>query len=479
MKTKRVFCLILVLMIFFSVLPQGTGIVKADDDVTLPEVEISTSYPVWVGNVQVNDNNKNDILGDGGKAKYDPSTKTLTLNNPIIRTAYDTYYQICSKDIDLTVKGSADLDDHYGGITVNNGTLILNADISAAGPFEAIYAENGIRITGGTVTTYSGSAGISCPELITITGGTVNARGNLFGIYAKNVMIQGGTVNATGDNGVGIQIDGGELTLSSGTTNAVGKEYGVYLDNGALCISGSISSFTAKGDQKAVETTEYGYIDLDDRLSVQKPSKGRNTGTQFVDDNGNIATEVKIVRYGEWKHNSNGWWYLNADGTYPVNQWQKINGQWYHFDAKGYMQTGWIKVGGSWYFLNSNGAMAVGWKKLGNIWYYLNSSGAMVTGWQKISGHWYYFNSSGAMQLGWQKINYQWYYFNSSGAMVIGWQKINTVWYYFNISGVMQTGWQKINNKWYYFISSGSMVTGKQTINGKEYWFDENGVWQG
>ena len=39
-----------------------------------------------------------------------------------------------------------------------------------------------------------------------------------------------------------------------------------------------------------------------------------------------------------WKKNSTGWWYVNADGSYPTNKWQKINNAWYYFDSNGYMK---------------------------------------------------------------------------------------------------------------------------------------------
>ena len=29
-----------------------------------------------------------------------------------------------------------------------------------------------------------------------------------------------------------------------------------------------------------------------------------------------------------WEQDRNGWWYRNADGTYPVNSWQLINDKW-------------------------------------------------------------------------------------------------------------------------------------------------------
>lgn len=40
---------------------------------------------------------------------------------------------------------------------------------------------------------------------------------------------------------------------------------------------------------------------------------------------------------GEWKQDDHGWWYVNDDGTYPVNQWQEIMGKQYYFDGSGYM----------------------------------------------------------------------------------------------------------------------------------------------
>ena len=42
------------------------------------------AYPIWLGPVQVTSENKDDILNDGGKAKFDPETNTLTLDEPTI-----------------------------------------------------------------------------------------------------------------------------------------------------------------------------------------------------------------------------------------------------------------------------------------------------------------------------------------------------------------------------------------------------------
>lgn len=95
-----------------------------------------------------------------------------------------------------------------------------------------------------------------------------------------------------------------------------------------------------------------------------------------------------------WKQDGKGWWYEHADGSYPVNEWEKIDGKWYHFDSIGYMQTGWIFDDGHWYYLGSSGAMVTGWLKDKGEWYYLDSSGAMLTGDHTVKAH---FNSSGAL----------------------------------------------------------------------------------
>mgnify|MGYP002525407520 FL=1 len=150
-------------------------------------------------------------------------------------------------------------------------------------------------------------------------------------------------------------------------------------------------------------------------------------------DNYGVATQAQ--KEPQWIKDSAGWWYQNADGSYPRNQWKMINGSWYHFDWNGYMQTGWQKIGGSWYYLNAGGDMRTGWLQSGNVWYYLKSSGAMAIGWEKIGSDWYYLNSSGAMQTGWLQLGNTWYYLKSSGAMAIN-EWVDGGAYYVDANGV-------------------------------------------
>ena len=73
----------------------------------LPEtavIEKVKEYNLWVGDVRVTNRNKNDIMNDGGKVKFDPETGTLTLDDPEIIGKYK--FSMIYTEIDLTLKGS-------------------------------------------------------------------------------------------------------------------------------------------------------------------------------------------------------------------------------------------------------------------------------------------------------------------------------------------------------------------------------------
>lgn len=144
------------------------------------------------------------------------------------------------------------------------------------------------------------------------------------------------------------------------------------------------------------------------------------TGDTYCKECGTLITEgktiAKLIKEG-WVKSGNKWWYQNADGTYPKNQWKQIAGKWYYFDKDGWMKTGWLKLAGKWYYLNSLGEMVKGWNKIGDKWYYMNTSGQMQTGWVKVGSNWYYMNANGEMQTGWIKVGNNWYYLDKNGVM--------------------------------------------------------------
>lgn len=78
-------------------------------------------------------------------------------------------------------------------------------------------------------------------------------------------------------------------------------------------------------------------------------------GTNFpLNDFKNMKTNNTIG----WIKNDTGWWYKNADGSYPRNCWIKLDA-WYSFDSQGYArQSVWIQDQGHWYWLKSDCRMA-------------------------------------------------------------------------------------------------------------------------
>ena len=179
---------------------------------------------------------------------------------------------------------------------------------------------------------------------------------------------------------------------------------------------------------------------------------------------------------GQWMHDSNGWWYVDASGSYPSNEWRVIDGSYYYFNGSGYMCTNWLNYGGAWYWLGGSGAMATGWQSIGGSWYFFDDSGAMASGWKQIGGTYYYFNSSGAMQTGWLNTGGVWYYLSGSGAMATGWLSLGGTWYWFDASGAMASGWSVIDGSYYYFSGSGAMQTGWLNRGGAWYWLGGSGV---
>lgn len=53
---------------------------------------------------------------------------------------------------------------------------------------------------------------------------------------------------------------------------------------------------------------------------------------------GNATTTTPSAQQAEgWVQDNVGWWWRNADGSYPVNAWKEINGKQYYFGSDGYM----------------------------------------------------------------------------------------------------------------------------------------------
>ena len=147
------------------------------------------SYNLWLGDTQVTDDNRGNILGDG-KASFDPETNTLTLDKPTITISDGATAAIYSKDIDLTVKGKYTMASALtkNGIYVENGSLTLGGDLTFRGSEFGIYADKDVTIESGNVKGYGGTF-----EGVDAEGGNLVIKGEIARFEAE-----GGRYPATG-----------------------------------------------------------------------------------------------------------------------------------------------------------------------------------------------------------------------------------------------------------------------------------------
>ena len=129
-----------------------------------------------------------------------------------------------------------------------------------------------------------------------------------------------------------------------------------------------------------------------------------------------VTPETPSVVEG-WVQDTTGWWYRNADGSYPASAWKLINGTWYYFNAGGYMLANTVTPDG--YFVNADGAyQPAGWVQNTTGWWYQRANGTYPANeWEKVGDDWYHFDENGYMQTGWVEVNGTWYFLTESGAM--------------------------------------------------------------
>ena len=288
--------------------PDGTAaldvLIKAGE---VPFVE----YDVWVGSTRVTSANKDDILGDGGKAKYDPDTNTLTLNDPTVTGSYEGA-KIYAKAMTLTVTGKVTLSGADFGIDVRGysgylGRLIITGNgtnIDAAGNTSGISAKDGVIINGGTIRASGSVAGISSAT-ISISGeanvtATASAEPDSYGIYASSgIGIFDATVTVTAGDGIGatgIYSKAGDITISGGTVTVTAGAGGIYAYDGEVKIENGTAKVEATVGTVAVRGKNG--ITIGDELMIKLPEGGTvesNSGSYDIMDGSSVARHALIV----------------------------------------------------------------------------------------------------------------------------------------------------------------------------------------
>ena len=257
-----------------------------------------TKYPVWVSGTQVTSANKDDILGDGGKARFDPSTNTLTLNNPTISGMHEQA-MIYALGIDLMVEGKATLNYPEAATAfnarddgINGGCLTLNGDfsISGSGLMSAVWADYRITVKGGSLTCTGGGWGLNTDGYITIEAGTVEISSGFTGIKANDgITISGGTVNATGSeagtgNGAGIDAIAGYVKISNAAVTAKGRVYGIAASGDITIAGNSVTAETWVANESQA-------LRADGNLTISGGTVTTKTAATGIRSLGNIKIE--------------------------------------------------------------------------------------------------------------------------------------------------------------------------------------------
>ena len=177
------------------------------------------------------------------------------------------------------------------------------------------------------------------------------------------------TLSSDGDAYFGTGINKSDISVSGNDANvaALGEMWrgGDYTFKVRAIYNSSNKGDWEESDELSVSSSEARDIRDNGRSSGNTPSNSVNDDGVPGDTNSS---------QGAWLKNGVGWWYCNADRSYPVNQWQYINNYWYFFNASGYMVTGWVQ-----------------WN---NVWYYCCDSGEMLTNTCTPDG--YYVDGNGA-----------------------------------------------------------------------------------
>ena len=262
---------------------------KVDVDYTL--------YPLWVGGVQVSNENKDNILGDG-TAKYDPSTATLTLTNASITATSSN--------------------QSSGGVTNSNVVYARGLDLTVS-----LSGDNtlGDGSTGHAIMSDQGSLAIMGSGSLT----AVSGKNSAIHSTQNSISITGITVTATSSDTDGIFADR-SVTITDSTVTSTGIRYGITAINGAITISGADSVVTASGGRMALRATNSGVVTLNDGLAyIEGEATAKKAVIKFPTYTVTVVggtADVSKAKAGETVT-------ITADAPeagYAFNQWALVDG---------------------------------------------------------------------------------------------------------------------------------------------------------
>ena len=240
-----------------------------------------------------------NILTLSNAGGYAIDALSVTISCPLV---VQTSYVAVSAKSGITINSSVNATSTNTCIGTLNGTITINADVTATTSSSAAILNRGLEnggdivINKGTVTAIGGNTGrwaygIAAMGHITAEAGTVIHASGGTGIYAEtgNIHLAGEvTANANGDGGSGVYAQAGEVSLSTISISSSGVGISAY--NG-LTLNGVTETNTADTGLGTVNGTLT--INADVTATTAKSaailSRGRDQGGDIIINSGTIA----------------------------------------------------------------------------------------------------------------------------------------------------------------------------------------------
>ena len=247
-------------------------------------------YDLYLGSVQVNAENKNNIPVLGGKASYDPATRTLNLTGytgSIGVARQDSAYPSLTNSFsitasgDLNITGSGVLLDASlrGGISCG-GNLTLNGDFVIHAWLHGIYVEGDLTVRGNVKVHDTTQVGVGVGGDLNVTQSSLRVSTNEgIGVDSRgNVTVAGELHSEAGEAGLNC---GGNVTLVGGTiwvssTNDIG-----LLGSSDLNIQNG--GFTAYGNVQALEVASISFDTSTHFIRLPQNGTVSSDGSTIID----------------------------------------------------------------------------------------------------------------------------------------------------------------------------------------------------
>lgn len=263
--------------------------------------EPTTSYDLWVGGVEVTSENKDDITGlgincgEGGKASYDPTSKTLTLNNVNITGIHSFANGIGTDSAGIYYAyDSSDASRNINLIGANSICVELGtSDLSCYGIFDDDYSQ-GLTITGnGSLTVQSGDA---------ISGNRYTSWS--MGIFSLDKIIVGADCT---------------ITATSGTAD---MSAAIYNYNGLTATNSKVTAGDSAEVATEVDVTSESFYAGDYKYMKIEPAGVHIHNLTPVSENPATCTTTGNIAY--YTCDGCGKWFKDAAGTTEITDHSSV-----------------------------------------------------------------------------------------------------------------------------------------------------------